>query len=166
MIFKQGIMKEELLRFLALIGCMLLPLLALFLITLIKGDDMMTFSVIAMLFAPIFSVGLVIGLDNLEWYHVYDDRIEARGILGVKNTVYFSKVKSVEAVKINLTTRGVYRDFLVFNDGRESHKKGAIFAVNSCHNKRKYSLRIYKTEKIEEYVKSRGLKIKDSKRKA
>ena len=32
-----------------------------------------------------------VSIVQLEWFHVYEDRIEARSILGLRNVVYFCK---------------------------------------------------------------------------
>ena len=59
-----------------------------------------------------------------------------RYIYGKKNSVYFNNVSSVEKVKINLTTRGMEKEFYIFNDGRKNNAN--IFNINSCYNNKKF----------------------------
>ena len=95
---------------------------------------------------------ILIGFKYLEWYCIYDDHIEVRNIYGKKNSVFFNNVSSVEEIEINLTTRGMKKVFYIFNDGRKNN--GNIFDVNSCYNNKKFNLKIYKTEKLENYIKN------------
>ena len=56
----------------------------------------------------------------------------------------------VEDIEINLTTRGMKRRFLIFNDGRKNNSN--FFDLNSCYNNKKFNLRIYKTNELENYI--------------
>ncbi len=103
-----------------------------------------------MIFLPILILMILIGFKNLEWYCIYDDHIEVRNIYGMKNSVYFNNVSNVEKVEINLTTRGMKKVFYIFIDGRKNNNN--IFNINSCYNNKKFDLRIYETDKLENYI--------------
>ena len=151
MIFKQGILKEEKIKFLSLIIAVLLIPLAILIIILINKDNLKLFIIFSLIFEfPILIILILLGLMNLEWFLIYEDKIEARYLFGIKNIVYFKDVLFVQELKINLTIRGTPKYFLVFNDGRKNND--SFFDLISCYNKKKYSCRIYKTPEIENYV--------------
>lgn len=157
MIFKQGILKEEIIKFL-IAG--ILPFVPLFVVTIVgivrcEIQAIMVFSLIFSL--PLFGLTLLLGLTNLEWFYIYEDRIEARYIFGVKNMVYFDDVLDVQQVKINLTTRGMEKEFYIFNDGRKNNKN--IFNINSCYNKKEFNLRIYKTPELENIINTKKITV-------
>ena len=102
-------------------------------------------------------------MKNLEWYCIFNDRIEVRCPFGKKNVVYYNNILFVEEVGISLTTRGEDKPFYVFNDGRKNN--GNIFNVNSCYNKRKYNVRIYKTSMLENYIMGMEMKFSEIKNK-
>ena len=151
MIFKQNVLKEEIIKFLIGVIGVLTIYVAVVVIGLITEENpkllLFGFSII---FSPILILMILIGFKYLEWYGIYDNRIEVRNIYGVKNTVYYKNVSFVEEIEINLTTRGMKKVFFIFNDGRKNN--GNIFDVNSCYNNKKFNLRIYKTNKLENYV--------------
>ena len=99
---------------------------------------------------PIFLIALLLSLSQLEWYLIYSDRIEVKGLFSIKNTVYFDKVLFAERVEIPLTNSGMYVPFFIFNDGRKNN--GNILDSNSCYNRKKYNLRTYITPELEEYI--------------
>lgn len=151
MIFKQGILKEEKIKFLSSIIAVLIIPLAILIIILINKDNLKLFIIFSLIF--IFSILIILillGLKNLEWFHIYEDKIEARCLFGIKNIVYFKDVLFVQELKINLTSRGTPKYFLVFNDGRKNND--SFFDLNSCYNKKKCNFRIYKTPEIENYI--------------
>lgn len=151
MIFKQGILKEEKIKFAIVLACALIPLTALIILGLLNNDNirlLMTFALI--FYFPIFLLSVFWGAINLEWFYVYDDRIEVKYIFGDKNIVYYDEILFVEELKINLTNRGMEKEFYIFNDGRKNNNN--ILGVNSCYNKKKFNLRIYKTAKLENYI--------------
>lgn len=151
MIFKQGILKEEKIKFLSSIIAVLIIPLAILIIILINKDNLKLFIFFSLIFVfPILIILILLGLKNLEWFHIYEDKIEARCLFGIKNIVYFKDVLFVQELKINLTSRGTPKYFLVFNDGRKNND--SFFDLNSCYNKKKYNFRIYKTPEIENYV--------------
>ena len=151
MIFKQNVLKEEIIKFLIVNISVLTIFISIIAICLIREENpellLFTFSII---FIPILILMILIGLKYLEWYCIYDDHIEVRNIYGKKNSVFFNNVSSVEEIEINLTTRGMEKVFYIFNDGRKNN--GNIFDVNSCYNNKKYNLKIYKTNKLENYI--------------
>lgn len=158
MIFKQKVLKEEKIKFVIVIACVTILYVFISIISLIKNYEVkfliLLFLVISL---PIFLLLILIGLKYLEWYYIYDDHIEVRNIYGVKNTVYFNNVSLIEEVEINLTTRGMKKTFYIFNDGRKNNNN--ILEINSCYNNKKFNLRIYKTDMLENYIKN-TLKIK------
>ena len=151
MIFKQRVLKEEIIKLVLLIVCMLIPIVLLFACVIITKDNVgLFFTFILVIYFPIFLLALLLSLTQLEWFLIYTDRIEAKGILGVKNTVYWEDVLFVEKTKIPLTSRGMYKNFFIFHDGRKNN--GNMFNSDSCYNKKKYNLRIYTTPELEEYI--------------
>ncbi len=151
MIFKQGILKEEKIKFLSSIIAVLIIPLAILIIILINKDNLKLFIIFSLIFVfSILIILILLGLKNLEWFHIYEDKIEARCLFGIKNIVYFKDVLFVQELKINLTSRGTPKYFLVFNDGRKNND--SFFDLNSCYNKKKCNFRIYKTPEIENYV--------------
>lgn len=156
-IFKQGVSKEEKIKFFSIISCVAIPYIAIIIITAMYQYDMKALIVfLLMCFFPLFVLTILMGMNYLEWYCIYDDRIEVRCPFGKKNVVYYNNVLFVEEVGISLTARGKDKLFYIFNDGRNNN--GSIFNVNSCYNKRKYNVRIYKTSRIESYIISKGWK--------
>ena len=159
MVFKQNVLKEEKLR----IAITLIPIFFLSLIGILyclgntdNIEVLITFLLV--FYLPIFLLMLFLALIDLEWFHIYEDRIEVRYILGKKNIVYFDKVVFVQELKISLTSRGLSeKDFYIFNDGRKNNSN--FLDLNSCYNKKKFNLRIYKTDELENYV-NNVLKLK------
>lgn len=151
MIFKQNVLKEEIIYFLILVICVLTPYISIIVIGLIREENpkFMLF-ILSIMFIPLLILTILIGFKYLEWYCIYDDHIEVRNIYGKKNSVFFNNVSSVEEVEINLTNRGMKKMFYIFNDGRKNN--GNIFNINSCYNNKKFNLKIYKTNKLENYI--------------
>lgn len=150
-LFTIPILKEEKVSFiLSIIGIIILPMI-LVVINCVKGDDIVTLGqLLLILFLPLFIVGLALGAASLEWFNVYEDRIEAVCLYKIKNTVYFKDVVFVEQTKIYVFVKGKPRDFYIFNDGRKNNN--SIINTNSCHNAKKFNLRIYKNPKIDELI--------------
>ena len=151
MIFKQNVLKEEKIKFLSVVIGVLVSYIAILVIGLITKENFkfLVFG-LSMLFLPILILMILIGFKYLEWYCIYDDHIEVRNIYGKKNSVFFNNVSSVEEVEINLTNRGMKKMFYIFNDGRKNNSN--IFNINSCYNNKKFNLKIYKTNKLENYI--------------
>ena len=151
MIFKQNVLKEEIIKFLIVVIGVLTPYIAIIVICLIKEENpkLLLFGS-SIIFFPILILVILIGFKYLEWYCIYDDHIEVRNIYGKKNLVFFNNVSSVEEIEINLTTRGMKKVFYIFNDGRKNTSN--IFNINSCYNNKKTNLRIYKTNVLENYI--------------
>ena len=151
MVFKQGVLYEEKIKFLIAIISVSIPYIAIAIISLIFQEDLkylMTF--ISIFFLPLFCLVLLLGSINLEWFYVYEDRIEARYIFGIKNVVYFHNVLDVQQVKINLTARGWEKEFYIFNDGRKNNN--GYFCSESCYNRKRFNLKIYKAPRVESYI--------------
>lgn len=151
MIFRQKVSKEEKLKFAIQNLGVLIPYAAIAILCLMQKTESRLFVTFILVFGlPIFLTILILGLVNLEWYDVYKDRIEARCVFGVKNVVLLKDVIFIEETVIYLTTRGMKKEFYIFNDGRKNNNNR--FGENSCYNKRKYNLRVYKTNKLERFI--------------
>lgn len=151
MIFKQNVLKEEKIKFIILITCIAVPYVAIAIINFINQYEIKFFiTLLIIFFLPILLLIIFIGINNLEWYYIYNDCIESRNLYGIKNTVFFENVSFVEEIKLNLTTRGMEKEFYIFNDGRMNNNN--IFDSNSCYNNKKFNFRIYKTEELEKYI--------------
>ncbi len=149
-IFKQDIMKEEKLKFIFMLFMAAIPVIAVYFIVLFTNDDMNLFFTMSLFYFPIFLAMILLALKDLEWALVYSDRIEVRNVWGLKNSVSFSDIAFVEVVKIPLFTRDEGKEFYIFNDGRRNNR--SVFGVNSCYNKNKFNLRVYKSPKLEDYI--------------
>ncbi len=86
----------------------------------------------------------------MEWFCIYQDRIEVRNIYGIRNVVYYKDVLFVEELDIPLGSYGWKKRFYIFNDGRNNNDSDIDY--NSCYNSKKYNLRIYKTPQLEDYI--------------
>ena len=151
MIFKQNVLKEEIIKFLIVVISVLTVYTSIIVICLIKEEnpELLLF-LLSIIFFPILILIILIGFKYLEWYCIYDDHIEVRNIYGKINSVFFNNVSTVEEIEINLTTRGMEKVFYIFNDGRKNTSN--IFNINSCYNNKKTNLRIYKTNVLENYI--------------
>ena len=136
MIFKQNVLKEEIIKFLIGVILVLTIYIAIIVIGLITQENpkLLLFG-LSIIFFPILILMILIGLKYLEWYCIYDDHIEVRNIYGKKNSVFFNNVSSVEEVEINLTNRGMKKMFYIFNDVRKNNSN--IFNINYCYNNKK-----------------------------
>ena len=152
MIFKQKVLKEEKIKLLIVTICSVLPLVVIIVYALIRREDFKSIMAVIVMFLPIYFLLALLGLRYLEYYCVYADHIEVRNVYGIVNSVYFSNVLFVEEVEINLIKRGMERTFYIFNDGRRNNNN--IFDINSCYNNKKNNLRIYKTQELENYIKT------------
>lgn len=84
MIFKQSILKEEKIKFLSPIIAVLIISLAILIIDIIKKDNLKLFIIFSLIFIfPILIILILLGLKNLEWFHIYEDKIEARCLFGI-----------------------------------------------------------------------------------
>ena len=112
--------------------------------------DVPTLLLLGFLFLIVILPVFLVELKNMEWYHIYKDRIEARTVFGLKNTVYFKNVSSVEEVdiKVDMFNKKTY---YIFDDGRKNSNN--IFGLYQFYNNKKINLRIYKTKKLESYIK-------------
>ena len=150
-LFVIPIFKEEKVVFSLSIIAITLFLMFAVLITWLSGDDLIALGkIVLIIYLPICIIMIAFGLFYLEWYNIYEDRIESVCVYKIKNTVYFKDVLFVEKTKISVLVRGKQKEFYIFNDGRKNNN--SIINVNSCHNTKKFNLRIYKTEKIDELI--------------
>lgn len=155
MIFKQKALKEHKIFSIFLIACISIIFLSIILFLLIRGDDAREVIAFSLgLFLPAFLILCLCSISILEWYYIYDDRIEARGINGIINVVYFEDVIYVEEIKLHDRSNN-YRQFYQFNDGRKNNNN-PMYIYNLPLNKRKYNLRIYKTKELEEFLKNKN----------
>ena len=149
MVFKQGVSKEEKER---IIG---LTVMCLF------WGGMLTFAglkqhspggiYVVSIIALMLIVFLLYGLISCEWFYIYEDRIEVRNVYRKKNIVYFKDVLFVQEASMRVSNYGRI-DCYIFNDGRVDYKDNFITSYR-CHlNKKKYNLRIYKTDKLKDYI--------------
>lgn len=151
MVFKQGILREEKMKFFVGNLCILVPLFALTAIFAYKSDNISGWLLFSLLtFGPLFVAALFISIYQLEWFSVYHDRIDVRNVFGVKNTVFYETVQYVEEREIPLTSRGTYKTFYIFVDGRKTRRD--LYGRFSCYNSRKHNLLIYKTPELENYI--------------
>lgn len=151
MIFKQKVLKEEKIKLGIIISCVMIPYITISIINFINQYNFKMFlTIILIALLPILIIILLLGLKNLEWYYVYNNKIEVRNIYGIKNIVFYDNVLFIEELGINLTTRGMNKKFYIFNDGRKNNN--SFFNINSCYNNKKLNLRIYKTKELENYI--------------
>lgn len=150
MVFKQKILKMEIIKFFSVIISVFIVNIIILIIGLMqKASPQLILFFMLVFFLPFFVLIVAIGLNNLEWFYVYNNRIEVRCVYGKKNIVYFKNIIFVREIKINLTARGTKKTFYIFNDGR---KNKSLFNILSCHNSKKFNLIIYKTKNLEEYL--------------
>ena len=121
MIFKQNVLKEEIIKFLIVVIGVLTIFISIIVIGLIteENPELLLFS-LSIIFIPILILMILIGFKYLEWYCIYDDHIEVRNIYGKINSVFYNNVSSVEEVEIYLY-RGTKKKFYIFNDGRKNN---------------------------------------------
>lgn len=164
MIFKQGILIDEKIRYFAPTVAVCLFLIIPLIVLSILDNALLVCVIFLMLLSPAFIISQLIGAIYLEWFCIYQDRIEVRNIYGIRNVVYYKDVISVEELDISLGAYGWRKRFYIFNDGRKNNNSDVDF--NSCYNSKKYNLRIYKTKKIEDYITNvLGLNIQKTKQK-
>ena len=84
MIFKQGVLKEEKIKFGLFLASICIPIAILVVICLINKESIgMLMIVLSIVFCPLL-LALFLLIKNLEWYIVYVDRIEVRCAFGKK----------------------------------------------------------------------------------
>ncbi len=83
--------------------------------------------------------------NNIETFHIYNDKIESRTVNGIKNIIYFKELKQVKEVKL-LTGKIIY----IFDDGRKDGLFNKVLFTSL--NNVKYNLRIDKTEELEQLI--------------
>jgi hypothetical protein len=128
---------------------MLMLWIPLVLIGLIRDRDAKAVLMMTALLTPLFLFLILMGLNCLEWYDVYEDRIEAKCIWGRKNIVYYHEVQFVELAMIGIA-RGIQKPFYIFNDGRKNNS--SILDINTPGNKKKFNLRIHYSPEMENHI--------------
>ena len=155
MILKQNVLKEKkVISIIAFCVSCVLWIIPVLLILFDKDttDKMNGILLLSLFFFPMILLAILSDLQDWEWHCVYGDRIETRCIYGIKNTVYFASVLHIEELPIRITPRGNDYVFYMLNDGRKNN--GNVLDFNSCYNRKKYNLRIYKTPELEEFIKN------------
>ena len=93
MMFKQKILKEEVFKFMLALCVSIIPSIIIALLGLTTSDTIEIIAIVwLVVFLPIVLCMIFMAYWYLEWYYIFDDRIEAKNIFGNKNTVYFSDV--------------------------------------------------------------------------
>ena len=155
MIFKQDVLKEQKTVVRAGVGVILFVFFALILVFLFDGGEVSPITEVlppTLFFLPLVLLNILMGFNYWEWHCVYDDKIETRCIYGIKNIVFYDKILFIEEALIPITTRGGHTRFYILNDGRKNNN--SFFDINSCYNRKKFNLRIYKTPELEEFIKN------------
>ena len=152
MVFKQGVLRFRKIMYWLFVPMISSPLLVFILFELLISHNIERVNdglMLLTLFFPLYLFIFLLGLSCMEWFRIYEDRIEAVCVYGKKNTVYFKDVLYVEELKINETRYAFYL-YYIFYDGRKNNK--SRLDINSCFNKKKFNFRIYKTDKLEDYI--------------
>lgn len=150
MLFRQRIMKQKMILCIAANLITFILFGVVFLIGFMQGETDITAAVLVatLCLIPLF-MALLLSLNELEWYDVYEDRIEAKCIFGRKNVVYYHEVQFVELAMIGIA-RGIQKPFYIFNDGRKNNS--SILDINSPSNKKKFNLRIHYSPEMENHI--------------
>ena len=150
MLFKQEVLKER--KSGSVFVCILSSFFPILVMTTKSfwdiNDWKMQILVLVLFCLPLISIVVSLCTD-MEWYCVHKDRIEARCVFGIRNIVYYDKVLFVEERKISVS-KGCYKQFYIFNDGRKNNRTNSDY--NDHFNRKKYNLRIYKTERLEDFI--------------
>ena len=111
-----------------------------------------------LLFFPLLQINVCMHylFQEMEWFEIYEDKIIVRNnALRIKNMVLFKNVKFVEEGKLNLLNNAPELvDYYILNDGRKNKRPGWPHK-NEFRNRKKYNLRIYKTDELETFLKER-----------
>ena len=151
MIFKQKILKEQKIGFFVCVFAFTAILVAFLVFTQnVYPLDFPTLLLIIFVYVIAVLPNLLIQLRDMEWYCIYKDRIEARNVFGLRNTVYYKEVSFVEEVDISVSI-GKQKTYYIFNDGRKNTRN--LLGIYPFYNNKKINLRIYKTKKLESYIK-------------
>lgn len=105
--------------------------------------------VLGIFWVPLTPIMIFGALTTLEWFYVYEDRIEAHGVWGCKNAVFYKDVEYVEERMLPLNIRDCVMLHYIFHDGRKN--SGGLRNISSP-NKKQYTLRIYRTPELEDYI--------------
>ena len=157
LLFKQPVykvQKEIFLDFWIIPGFVFLMCTILYIISMKRLDDLIMCSL-----GFISTLGLPISyrLYGCEKFEIYEDKIIVRNALRIRNVTLLKNVKFVEEGKLPLVKGGGpenFVDYYVLNDGRKNKRPGWQHR-NVVLNKKKYNLRIYKTEELEAFLRER-----------
>lgn len=146
-IFKQKINKGSIYNYCgALIFFPLFFVMAIIFFIYYPNNRLANLMSLIMLFSAIFCA--IYGMTFLEWFEVYEYKIVVKCPLKTKNTVYFSNVKQIRIKKI-FYSLGMYKYFYIFDDGRKFQD------AHHPWNSKKCNLKIYITEQLEEFIKTK-----------
>ena len=115
----------------------------------------LVFSICAFIFDFLFGLVLIllsiilllITLPLVQWFYVYDDRIEVHSVFGKVNEVYFENVIDVIEKELPVMSRA-FAPHYIFDDGR---KEKWCFE-STFQNHRNRMVRIYITEELKELI--------------
>ena len=151
MVFKQGVAKFEKEILMSVIITFGVVYVLMFGLLLVPDLDRMGILFVFLFYSLLCAFVILSTLPRLEWFYVYNDRIEAVGVYGKKNIVYFKDVLCVK--EESLAVVNYHReDFFVFDDGRKNYKDNLIHHLDSHLNKKKYNFVVPKTEQLEDYI--------------
>ena len=152
MVFKQKMRVDNILGvvLLAMMLAMVSWVLIEDFINAISRGDSGNMTMSPLFFISIAAFGLTMINTYGEWYYIYENKIEARGIFGVKKTVYYKDVKFIEDICIDIKRNGKERVY-VFNDG---NTKSTYKSSKQIYNTKKACFIIQKTKQLEEFIKS------------
>ena len=95
----------------------------------------------------------VIMLPMIQWFYVYEDRIEVISIFGKVNEVYFSNVSNV--IEKDLPVFRTFVAHYVFDDNRkEKH-----FFETTYQNHHNTMVRIYVTDELRSFIKRKNFNV-------
>lgn len=132
------------------------------LISLVGGNSK-TFDLSLSGFAIFFIISMIF-LDKLEFYEIYEHVIVVKNGFSEVNRVYIKDVKFVKIKELSTNVKYAQshkvRSF-VFCDGRNEINNTISQPGNFDYflNNSKCCVRIYFNEKLEQYIKSKGIKI-------
>ena len=127
------------------------------------------FFFLTMVFLFLFLILNIAYLRCFEWFLIYDDRIVARTIYGITNSVYFLDVFCVEKTKIQIGSRGNLIEGWLLFDGRPAAKYSFVLEseeIPNVLNDKRFCLRIPYSKKNEIIINSilNIVPIRESKR--
>jgi hypothetical protein len=165
MLYKQGIMREEKVRFALMTGHATILYALMFSIPFWDETFVLRYALVEwLLFLPLFLAMVLGALANLEWYHFYHDRVEVRNVYGIRSVAYYADVTFIEKRNISLSTHSKGQPFYVFHEDKKEIRLpfSEILDYDSdrCHNRRRINVRVYYTEELERFIQNTLKEIK------